>query len=75
MTEIPWDEMIGETVEHTIEGVLVRDVVVKRYLPDGTAVVGPRLTLAHIFARWTMIPAMDQTSENTEAMLKDFVGE
>lgn len=70
--DVPWSELVGEEIFHKIDNVEVRDVVVKRYLPDGQVIYGPKLTLAHIFARWTMIPAMDEVSDATERAMKKF---
>ena len=70
--DVPWSELVGEEIFHKIDNVEVRDVVAKRYLPDGQVIYGPKLTLAHIFARWTMIPAMDEVSDATERAMKKF---
>lgn len=70
---IPWHEMLGEEVTVIIQDVPVRDIVVKRFLPDGQAICGPRLTLGHIFARWTMLPQMDEVSDATERAIKKFM--
>lgn len=69
---IPWSDLLGEEITHKIDDVEVRDIVVMRYLPDGQAIYGPKLTLAHIFARWTMIPSMDEVSDATERAMKKF---
>lgn len=65
------EEDIGTEVLNIIDGVAVRDVVEKKMLPNGVWIIGPRLTLGHIFARFTMLPSMDQVSDATEKHFKD----
>lgn len=72
MEPVPWEDLLGQEIYIKIHDVEVRDTVVKRYLPDGQVIYGPKLTLAHIFARWTMIPAMDEVSDATERAMKKF---
>ena len=66
------EEDIGKITETVIENVLVVDEIVKRCLPmTGQPIIGPRLKLAHLFARCTMIPAMEEASEATERFIRD----
>lgn len=69
--EVFTEEHIGLNVITLIDGVAVRDVVEKKMLPNGVYIIGPRLTLGHIFARWTMLPSMDEVSEATEKLFKE----
>ena len=62
------DEDIGEEVEITIEGIRYFDTVIEMWLPDGQRIIGPQLKCGHIFARFTMLPAMLAASENTKKM-------
>jgi len=64
------EEQIGEEVEIFIEGVKVFDEVIQITLPSGNKLIGPSLSIAHIFARYTMVPPMIAASEATEEMLK-----
>lgn len=63
-------EQIGDEVEIFIEGVKVFDEVIQITLPTGNKLIGPSLSIAHIFARYTMIPSMIAASEATEDMLR-----
>jgi len=62
---------IGKEIQVKIEGVLVWDEVIEMYLPNGTSIIGPSLTCGHIFARFTMLPAMLEASEATKKHLED----
>lgn len=63
------EEDIGEEVEITIEGIRYYDTIIEMWLPDGQRIIGPQLKCGHIFARFTMLPAMLAASENTKKML------
>jgi hypothetical protein len=65
------EEDIGSEAQIEIEGVLVWDEVIEMFLPNGTSIIGPSLTCGHIFARFTMLPAMIQASEATKKHLED----
>lgn len=65
------EEDVGEEVEIEIEGVRVWDTIVEMYLPNGSQIIGPSITCGHIFARFTMIPAMLEASEATKKHLED----
>jgi hypothetical protein len=67
------DEDIGEEVEITIEGIRYYDTIIGMWLPDGQRIIGPQLQCGHIFARFTMLPAMLEASESTKEML-DMIG-
>ena len=69
-TEGYTEEQIGDEVEIFIEGVKVFDEVIQITLPTGNKLIGPSLSIAHIFARYTMIPSMIAASEATEDMLR-----
>ncbi len=60
---------IGEEVEITHEGIRYYDTIIEMWLPDGQRIIGPQLKCGHIFARFTMLPAMLTASENTKKML------
>ncbi len=62
---------VGLEVEIEIEGVKIWDEIIEMYLPNGTSIIGPSLTCGHIFARFTMLPAMIQASELTKQRLED----
>ena len=68
------DADIGEEVETIIEGIRYTDIIIEMWLPDGQRIIGPRLKCGHIFARYTMLPAMEAASEATKKMFED-VGE
>jgi len=68
-------EDIGKEVEVLIEGVHYHDIIVEVWLPDGQKIIGPRLKCGHIFARYTMVPAMMQASEETEKAFEMMGGE
>ena len=74
MTDIPeegWtEEHIGNEVEVEIEGIRYIDTIIEMYLPDGQRIIGPKLKCGHIFARFSMLPAMFAASEATQDMLK-----
>ena len=57
------EEDIGKQVRTAIEGVEYYDTIVGRWMPDQQFVVGPRLKLAHMFARFSMVPPMLATSD------------
>lgn len=65
------EENIGEEVEIEIEGVRVWDTIIEMWLPNGSRIIGPSITCGHIFARFTMIPAMLEASEATKKHLED----
>jgi len=65
------EEDIGSEAQIEIEGVLVWDEVIEMFLPNGTSIIGPSLTCGHIFARFSMLPAMIQASEATKKHLED----
>jgi len=65
------EEDIGESVEIEIEGVKVWDYVIDMMLPNGTTIIGPSLTCGHIFARFTMLPAMIESSDATKKHMED----
>ena len=69
-TEGYTEEQIGDEVEIIIEGVKVFDEVIQITLPTGGKLIGPSLSVAHIFARYTMLPQMFAASEATEEMLR-----
>lgn len=60
---------VDRQVATLIEGVLYYDTVVEEFMPDGQIVWGPRLKLAHMFARFSMIPAMEACSENMRSKM------
>ena len=64
------EDQVGEEVEIFIEGVKVFDEVIQVTLPSGNKLIGPSLSIAHIFARYTMVPPMIAASEATEEMLR-----
>ena len=63
------EDDIGEEVEVLIEGIAYMDTIIEMWLPDGQRIIGPQLKCGHIFARFTMLPAMLQASEDTKKML------
>ena len=65
------EEDIDEVVETVIEGVKYIDTIVGVFLPDGQYIIGPRLKCAHLFARFSMIPSMEQCSEEVQKMIGD----
>ena len=68
MSEKYTEDDIGTTQEVIIEGVSFMDTIVGVFLPDGQYVIGPRLKCAHLFARFSMVPAMEQVSEEIQKM-------
>jgi len=66
------EEDIGEEIEIEIESVKVWDQVIELMLPNGTTIIGPSLTCGHIFARFTMLPAMIAASDATRKQMEDF---
>ena len=64
------EEHLGLEVEIVIEGVKLIDEVIKVTLPSGKLLIGPSLSVAHIFARYTMMPGMLAASEATEKMFR-----
>ena len=70
MTEEAYTESdIGTQVEVNHFGITFTDEVIRRTLPDGQVIIGPRLRCAQVFAWFTMLPSMDAASEETEKML------
>tara|TARA_R110000765_G_scaffold407047_1_gene504206 strand:- start:41 stop:271 length:231 start_codon:yes stop_codon:yes gene_type:complete len=65
---------IGEEVEVFIEGIRYFDTVIEMWLPDGQRIIGPQLKCGHIFARFTMLPAMLSASHETKKTL-DMIGD
>ncbi len=65
---------IGEEVEVFIEGIRYFDTVIEMWLPDGQRIIGPQLKCGHIFARFTMLPAMLSASHETKRAL-DMIGD
>ena len=59
-------EDIGTEVEVVIEKVRLYSEVISVMTPDGKTLIGPEVSLAHIFARYTMIPGMIAASEATK---------
>jgi hypothetical protein len=59
------EDDIGEAVELDVDGVRVPDTIIEMWLPNGHRIIGPSLTCGHIFARFTMLPAMLEASEQT----------
>ena len=53
------------------EGVGYYDKVVRVTLPDGQTIIGPELTCAHLFARFTMKPQMMAHSDAVDAAIDD----
>ena len=66
------EEDIGTEVTVVTEGIRHTDIIVEAYLPDGQKIIGPRLKCGHIFARFSMIPAMEQASQATKDMIMRF---
>ena len=66
------EEDIGTEVTVVTEGIRHTDIIVEAYLPDGQKIIGPRLKCGHIFARFSMIPAMEQASQATKDMIMQF---
>jgi hypothetical protein len=64
------EEDIGKEVEIIIEGVRLIDEIIEAWLPDGQRIIGPKLKCGHIFARYSMLPAMFAASEATQDMLR-----
>lgn len=54
---------IGTEVRSVIEGVEMFDEIIAVWLPNGQQIIGPTLKCAHIFARFSMIPAMMEVNE------------
>ena len=65
------EDDVGEEVEIEIEGVRIWDEIIELFLPNGTTIIGPSITCGHIFARFTMMPAMLEASEATKKHLED----
>jgi len=65
MTKEWKEEDIGDEVLIEIGGISLFDDIIEIMLPNGRIVIGPSLQLAHIFARWTMVPQMIEVSEAT----------
>lgn len=61
------EEDIGTEVRSVIEGVEMYDEVIAVWLPNGKRIIGPCLKCAHIFARFSMIPAMMEVNERMES--------
>ena len=68
MSEKYTENDIGTTQEVIIEGVSFMDTIVGVFLPDGQYVIGPRLKCAHLFARFSMVTAMEQVSQEIQKM-------
>ena len=66
------EEDIGTEVTVVTEGIRHTDIIVEEYLPDGQKIIGPRLKCCHIFARFSMLPAMEQASQATKDMIMRF---
>ena len=64
------DDDIDNEIEIVIEGVKMRDEIIEAWLPDGQRIIGPKLKCAHIFARFSMLPAMYAASEATRDALR-----
>lgn len=56
------EEDIGTEVLSVIEGIQHYDEVIEVWLPNGQRIIGPSLKCGHLFARFTMIPAMLEAS-------------
>ena len=56
------EEDIGTEVLSVIEGIQHYDEVIEVWLPNGQKIIGPSLKCGHLFARFTMIPAMLEAS-------------
>ena len=69
------DEDIGNEIQHQIDGVSFLDIVIEMYLPDGRRLVGPSITCAHIFARFTMLPDMVELSNITRRRIEQMEGD
>ena len=69
------EENLGDEVEVSIEGVKYLDTIIEVYLPDGQRIIGPKLKCGHIFARFSMLPAMFAASEATQEMLRQMEGD
>lgn len=57
------EEDIGTEVLSVIEGISHYDEVIEVWLPNGQRIIGPSLKCGHLFARFTMIPAMLEANE------------
>jgi hypothetical protein len=55
---------VGRLVRVVIEGVAFDSPVIEVTLPDGQVVYGPVVSIAHIFARYTMVESLMATSEH-----------
>ena len=62
------EEDIGTEVLSVIEGIQHYDEVIAVWLPNGQRIIGPSLKCGHLFARFTMIPAMLQASERLQEL-------
>jgi len=65
------EEDIGTEVRSVIEGVEMFDEVIAVWLPNRKRIIGPTLKCAHIFARFSMIPAMLEVNERMESHMND----
>jgi len=65
------DTDIGTQVLTTIEGIEYHDTIVGIWMPDQQYVIGPRLKCAHMFARFSMIPPMEATSNAIQESMGD----
>ena len=54
---------IGSMKTVVVEGIEYMDEIIGVWLPDNQYVIGPRLKCAHLFARFSMVPAMLATSD------------
>ena len=64
---LTWEEEhIGQAVELDVDGVKVPDSIIEMWLPNGHRIIGPSLTCGHIFARFTMLPALLEVREATK---------
>ncbi len=68
-------EDVGKETPVFIEGVKVIDMIVEVMLPDGQVIIGPQLACAHIFARYSMVPAMEMVSEATQKTIESMEGD
>ena len=65
------EEDIGTEVTVVTEGIRHTDIIVEAYLPDGQK-IWTEIKCGHIFARFSMIPAMEQASQATKDMIMRF---
>ena len=65
------EEDIGKRVRVIVENIAYEDIVVEVILPDGQAVIGPRLKCAHLFARFSMVPPMEYESERLRQEMEE----